>query len=355
MTGKYESIQIGRAFAAFIVILLHSISVSQDIASSGLGLPRWLSTGYAGVDVFFVISGFIIALVTDREGCTAGPFLERRLLRIVPFYWLFTCIWFCFAVMDGDNNAQRSLVASLLVLPVRETPVLAVGWTLQQEFVFYAIVALLLALRRIGWLPWTLALLFAVGIVWHAAIPEYWDFRIFSLYQFQFLLGILVYRARGTIAQLSPGLLLGAGAAGFVAAGWLVDRAYGGAYVSTHPNGLPGLVRVVTFGLCGALLIGGLIALERRSGRLLENGASHFAVRLGDASFVLYLSHPLIFLLVGKAARAIGLSASWTAPVLAFAIAAAMGFALAFHRSVEKPFLAWIQGWRTRFARAVQA
>jgi peptidoglycan/LPS O-acetylase OafA/YrhL len=348
---KYRSVQVGRAFAALIVVLVHSYDVSSNFGPHGLGVPRWLSPGYAGVDLFFVISGFIICLVTDRPGVQPTEFLWRRVVRILPLYWLFTLFWFWLSGAIGHPAGPRSLMDSLLLAPLPTGPVLVVGWTLEQEFLFYFIVAALIALRRLAWLPWVMAAISVAAVAWHLALPGVWDYRIFCLYHLQFFFGVLLYRYRERVIALSPALLIAGGALGFLASGYLADQIYAGVPVATKPEGLDGLIRVTVFGLSSAMLLGGLLALERRVPAWFETRAANFAVRIGDASYVLYLGHLIVFGIVGSLVAALGLAAGWAVPVHVGAIAAAIAFALAFHRSVEQPFLAWA---RRRPARLAQ-
>lgn len=350
MAEKYRSVQVARAFAAFIVVLVHSYDVSHKFGPDGLGVPRWLSPGYAGVDLFFVISGFIICLVTDRPNVRPGPFLWRRAIRILPFYWLFTLFWLWLSGAVGHSTGPRSLLDSLLLVPLPTGPVLVVGWTLEQEFLFYFIVAALLALRRLAWLPWVMGAISLAAIAWHLALPGVWDYRIFCLYHVQFLFGVLLYRHRERIVALSPALLLAGGAVAFLASGYAADLLYGGGPVATRPDGVAGLIRVVSFGLASVLLLGGLLGLERRAPAWFETRSARFAVRIGDASYVLYLGHLILFGAIGSLVAAAGIGAGWAVPVHLAAVAAAIAFALAFHKSVEQPFLDWAHRRRVRLA-----
>ncbi|WEK48192.1 MAG: acyltransferase [Candidatus Andeanibacterium colombiense] len=350
MAQKYRSIQVGRAFAALIVVLVHSFDVSRHFGPHGLDFPRSLSPGYAGVDLFFVISGFIICLVTDRPNVKPGPFLWRRAIRILPLYWLFTLLWFWLSGAIGHSTGPRGLMDSLLLAPLPTGPVLVVGWTLEQEFLFYFIVAALLTFRRLAWLPWVMAAISLAAAVWHVALPGVWDYRILCLYHVQFFFGVLLYKYRERIVGLSPALLIGGGALAFLAAGYAADHIYAGVPVATKPEGWSGLFRVTSFGLSSAMLLGGLLALERQAPAWFGSRAARFAVRLGDASYVLYLGHLILFGIVGSLIAAAGIAHGWAIPVHAATILATIGFALAFHHSVEQPFLDWAHRRRARLA-----
>ncbi|MFL5438703.1 MAG: acyltransferase family protein, partial [Myxococcales bacterium] len=86
------SVQVARAVAALMVVTWHFSAVYNDILPRGtsLGTPAFLQFGYAGVDLFFVISGFIISLITDKDDFRFSEFMVRRAIRILPFYALFT-------------------------------------------------------------------------------------------------------------------------------------------------------------------------------------------------------------------------------------------------------------------------
>src|SRR5262249_47851617 len=161
------NIHLLRALAALAVVYFH---VTSD---AGLQLP--VNIGAHGVDVFFVISGFIIAYIGARS---PDGFLVRRLIRIVPFYWAATLVVFAVAllyphVMRTTQADFAQLVYSLLFIP-RETPyagmlpTLILGWSLNYEMYFYVLFALslLLARRRAPLVCAALITAILLAIVW---------------------------------------------------------------------------------------------------------------------------------------------------------------------------------------------
>src|SRR3954468_16333996 len=98
-------VQGRRGIAAALVVLYHYLGF---IAKGQSGESLLSPFGASGVDVFFVISGFIMMISTDRPGMTAGAFLRRRFLRIVPLYWVLTVAAFILAtiVSPGGVTAQ---------------------------------------------------------------------------------------------------------------------------------------------------------------------------------------------------------------------------------------------------------
>jgi exopolysaccharide production protein ExoZ len=153
-------IQVLRFLAAFAVVAFHA----WGIAPEGYKVPDdvfafVLSWGGRGVDLFFVISGFIIFYATHRANQDAGEFLRRRVERIVPLYFFVTFAVTLLGVALPDTFGTpdwftlRHIVKSLAFISFTdgEAPVVYVGWSLEYEMYFYLTAALLMALTRDVW------------------------------------------------------------------------------------------------------------------------------------------------------------------------------------------------------------
>jgi peptidoglycan/LPS O-acetylase OafA/YrhL len=168
---KLQSIQALRGVAALLVVLFHLRTLEmKSIADNGLTEPTWMgglfTNGYAGVDLFFVISGFIMVFVTrnSRSGPKpAADFLFARVTRIYPVWWAFVAAMTIYMTtaygMSGQSpgwlkatNGQPILpylAKSFLLIPQPAFPILNVGWTLVHEVYFYLVFTLfMLAPRR---------------------------------------------------------------------------------------------------------------------------------------------------------------------------------------------------------------
>ncbi|GGD97238.1 acyltransferase [Aureimonas endophytica] len=168
--GRLEGIQLLRALAALAVVFIHSITrisvTFPDKAGGSLFLTmrgnQW-TFGDAGVDIFFVISGFIMLYVHAGDFGKAGAvgeFLRRRVLRIAPIYWLLTSLGVALLVAGPDLFGHPRggldlawIAGSYLFLPLPSpegpiSPVLGVGWTLNYEFFFYGLFAVALLMPR---------------------------------------------------------------------------------------------------------------------------------------------------------------------------------------------------------------
>ena len=166
------SLQALRALAAWLVVFHHFMQVFFDFRADSLG-GRLLSTrGQVGVDIFFVLSGFVIQLSCAGRQVPGLTFLAQRLARIAPAYWLYTAITALILYAFGNlmpvyGVALPQLLLSLLFLPSQNPggfgfyPILPVGWTLNVEMLFYLLFALSFAVGE-RWRPWLVGALLAL-------------------------------------------------------------------------------------------------------------------------------------------------------------------------------------------------
>lgn len=150
-----SNLQVLRAVAAVIVIMLHTINLNPEYGFKSNVLPFFREWGRQGVDIFFVISGFVMVLTQHRKNRAVGGFIMDRIIRIVPIYWVLT-IFATLLSLTIPAMVRRLHVDLPLLLhsltfstvyaqvhgPASSIPVLYVGWTLEYEMTFYAIFAL---------------------------------------------------------------------------------------------------------------------------------------------------------------------------------------------------------------------
>lgn len=157
---KLHFLQATRAIAAWLVVTDHALlDITHNDPQNPLTLVAW-RLGSAGVAVFFVISGFIMVHISwetfGRHGA-AHKFLERRIARIVPLYWVATfaaLVYHRFSGTHGANAGSFELLQSLFFIPSVDPsgrlnpPIVPQGWTLSYEMIFYIAFALVLPFRR---------------------------------------------------------------------------------------------------------------------------------------------------------------------------------------------------------------
>ena len=152
-------IQILRAIAAVGVVIFHCVGTAHHYSSdmeSAIFLPFY--RGDVGVDLFFLISGFIIYYSTHKNKFGSGDFLARRLKRIIPMYWIATLLFVALiylvpSAFKGGVLEARHILTSLVFtsVPTGNMPIVYVGWSIEYEMLFYIIVALILLCSERVW------------------------------------------------------------------------------------------------------------------------------------------------------------------------------------------------------------
>lgn len=311
------SLQILRFVAAAMVVYVHAAQTAFVTTGSVGFVPYYIAgLGLTGVDIFFVISGVVIA--KTAPGLTPAQFAWRRIRRIVPLY--FVCCIPAVLVAAPAGFGWRELVATFLLWPatdVMTAPLLGVAWTLSFEMLFYASATLVLLNR--WWAP-------ALGGVFVAAFC----LRSFGpVFQFlgnpiiiEFLLGVALTRAPklgAGIATIAFGavLLLVTGTMDLAPAGGTLD----------FLRGDDSLNRVFVCGIPAAIIVYGTMQTQ---------AARSVWTYLGDASYALYLVHTFMIT---------PLQALWVKfpipaeAIIAIGLTTSVLFAWRVHELVEKPVL----------------
>lgn len=248
-----------------------------------------------GVDIFFVISGFIIVLASRNLHGTPGgvrTFLRRRFRRVVPLYWLFTTLMLgvLLAVPGAAKDTVldwQQVAGSYLFLPVerydgRIAPILSLGWTLNFEVFFYALFALSLLIPRKPGLILLLSgltLWVMIGAVFGFTAPalRFWSNPIVLEFGFGVCLGWFhLWRGRAVSPSLPISLALCCG-------GLLALCVFG------EVNGVP---RWLGAGLPAAALVTGAAFFWPHT--FAAGPVSRMGELLGDSSYALYLSHRFV-------------------------------------------------------------
>jgi peptidoglycan/LPS O-acetylase OafA/YrhL len=246
----------------------------------------------AGVDIFFVVSGFIM-WITTAKGMTTLEFYRRRILRIVPLYWLLTSVVLVTliaypSVVQTARFDMLHVLGSYLFFPVLHpvvgdmNPLLIPGWTLNYEMFFYAIFGVSLVLPALPRLILVSALLYGLASVHTLTIAtpptviQFYTAYIIIEFAFGMALGWL-YCSGGKVSGRFawPCFLIGAAAIAV-------------------SGGMP--VRGLSVGVPALLLVAGAVMIERLHGVPNIPGL-HL---LGNASYSLYLSHTIVLSAVGQ-------------------------------------------------------
>lgn len=361
MTKKPEgarplvSLQYLRAVAALLVVYLHAIIQVNTL--SGPNTSPWLEVGKCGVDIFFVLSGFVMWTSTaGRAGVL--EFLRRRLVRIVPLYWIVTLAAASVALMaprilNSTRFEIHHVLASLFFIPWRNPvvpyapggdltevlkPIITPGWTLNFEMFFYAQFALALLVPQRFRLAALVLIITSVYVLFSILSGTADAFAFYgSTLVFEFLAG-------SALAVIIGAVTIGA------------VQAPGSGTRATAPLAIPLAVLVLAFavllfddarfapsmraaalGIPAVVLVAAAVAIER-AGRL---PFIRLFDELGNASYSIYITH--IFSVAGLriVPRAFGLEPlALGRPffiVACLVVAASVG--LAVHLLVEKPLI----------------
>jgi exopolysaccharide production protein ExoZ len=328
---KLYGIQYLRAFAATGVVLFHAAERTGG----------HFAIGAAGVDIFFVISGFIMWVIAAERPVPPARFLAERVRRIVPVYWIATGVMIVGALLGLFPNLKLTLghaIGSLFFIPHRSPsngqiwPVLVQGWTLNYEIFFYLIFAGTLALAqraRLAALASIFLALAAAGLLVESRNPLVLTYT--NPIILEFLIGAVIGKL--WLDGRMPGPRVGIGLVAVALSGFAF---VGVTYVGFGP---------LTFGPLAAALVTGTLSLER-SGAV---GRIQSLTYLGDASYSIYLWHTLAISVVAKLAGWLSLS---FLPAFALAVATGTAVGVACHKLLEAPLSAALKAGSRRAAIA---
>ncbi len=294
-----KNIQVLRAIAANGVLISHLLIVEQKYGHAGPVLPAASHFGAFGVDLFFVISGFIMATIAmDRSW---QQFLVDRARRILPPYWFYTTLvlivsLYAPAVVNSSFAHPPSIWRSYLLIPDTVDPLLAVGWTLIHEMYFYLCFAFMLFLVGLrGFrlpvllLAWTAIVIILNAVFNHYGVKSPVAAVVAHPLTLEFIFGVGI----GMLIQKKTTVY----AASALAAGILILI-----IVLSLPDTAEGLIaernwsRPILVGVPCALIVYGAVAMEIKG----ASAAPGWLIALGNASYSTYLSHILVLSALGR-------------------------------------------------------
>lgn len=339
---KLILLQTLRGTAALFVVLYHAGGMSLFKLGNPF-LNGVFGFGSAGVDFFFVLSGFIIFYIHSKDLGHKGrlkSFITKRLQRIYPIYWLATLplipFYFLFpAFGEGYEKNLDVIASSLLLIPQSHPPVLSVGWSLSHEMLFYLCFSLAILLPprlslALAWVWGTATLAFSLTLASGFPSPSYLADFFFNARNLEFLAGCLCAYALRRWTLPARDLIAFFGVALFAIA------ALPG-YREMAPLGY-----VIAYGVPSALILLGCASRDMHAPLKVPA----FLDYLGNASYSIYLVHFPLLQVTIKAFGSLGRGSVVGEHVVIFASVGIgiLGGCL-FHSFVEKPLLQIFKQW----------
>jgi peptidoglycan/LPS O-acetylase OafA/YrhL len=286
---RYEGVQVLRALAVGLVIMTH-LKYAGDFSH-----VAWIRShaGGAGVDIFFVISGFVISASAESLGFSGARFVENRITRVAPLYWLTSIPLLVSMLKGGRPVSHGSLIDSFLFLPLADFGGLSryinpMGWSLSFELWFYLLFTIALAAARQHAWRAVLAVLLASSLLVGLFYQGNWLFPRFaaSPLTWEFGAGILIYKLRDRIHPFVVVLAV-IGTVVLAVLGWIAGEVRDpfGDFIADYGAAVR---RAATWGLLGVCLVVLVVHRDRKPGVRWPGPL----LRLGDYSYSLYLIQP---------------------------------------------------------------
>ena len=300
--SKIQNIQALRGIAVLSVVFFHLLTIEQKYGGSRTILPDLLQFGLFGVDLFFVISGFVMVTVTRGKfqiPRQALKFIYHRAARIYPTYWVYSILVLIVFLLRPTwvNNSQGNqvdILSSFLLLPSHTLPLVMVGWTLIHEMYFYLIFFLMFLLISERQLPYTI-LSWGLGVVLlNVYLKSSGPFMsiISHPLTIEFIGGCLlaiIYYKKDVKIKSSILILL------------VSLSLFASFYRYLSYQNITGFVeqlgwwRIIIFGIPALLTVYGFTRAER-NGYVIHSSL----IKVGDASYSIYLSHILTLSAIGR-------------------------------------------------------
>lgn len=275
---RFDWLQVLRAFAAINVVIFHAIGEASVRGADGPVIALLGGWGQNGVDIFFVISGFLMVHIQAVRPKSATGFFVDRVKRVVPIYWIVTAVMVFLIAAGLHDYWYKDIPLTEYVVRsfgfAHHDPAVYVGWTLNYEMGFYAIFAVSLLLPRGS----TYAAIGACALI----PPLTGEHQI--IYEFCFGMALGLIPISGGPRWLASALILSG------VLGLLASLGADHTLVDEDRNGMR---RVLLWGLPACLLVAGCLRLRMR--------APAWLCMLGDASYSIYLAQVFALLFVFKA------------------------------------------------------
>ena len=332
-----------RAIAASLVLFHHVAQTpGPEMTAASASLRQGFGPfGSAGVDLFFVISGFVIAHgISSNRAPRPHRFLAGRAIRIVPLFWLVSAVFAWQLWLAGSSFRLATIANTITLIPLPgqggfSYPVLYVGWSLAFELVFYLLAGIVLLAPRERRVPLLFAGMCCLSALGLAVKTSDGPLPFFAnMIMVEFALGVLAWLIwRRGIGPATAGWLTGIGLLLLVSGVLSFGQA-----IETDPAHIVSQAtswqRALMWGLPAAMITVGATSFP-----VDRSTSAGWLGRLGDSSFSLYLVHPCVLFAVGQWS-----AMAWIGNDLLFMLSLILlshGAAALLNFCVERPIIRW--------------
>ena len=298
------SVQFLRAIAALFVVISH---ISLKGLQYNINSFQWFHIGGSGVDLFFIISGFIMCYTTHNRNISFTKFIFARCKRILPLYWLVTLlalvVYIVAPSLVNSSGGETSIFASFTLIPNGDKYLVQNGWTLSYEFLFYLIFGISLIFKNIYLVicSCVITILVSFGFILRNEVTELSPFLNFLtdsiLLEFIFGIFCFVLYKKTSLSYIHSLVLICLGS-------FLMF------YQNEHGFLETSFGRTIHSGVPMVLVFLGTIGFESLLRNYNNNFISRLGVLLGDASYSIYLTHPFVLSPVAIICKHFGLLTS---------------------------------------------
>ncbi len=275
------SVQYLRAFASILVLLHHAAWKGEQYSTNPMG---WFHIGTAGVDLFFIISGYIMSYMTYNKNINFVDFIKARIVRIIPLYWTLTTIaliiYLFFPGKINSSGGTTEIFSSYFLIFTKNKYLIQNGWTLSYEFYFYILFSLgfIFSGKYRFLVPVSIIFILIIsGRIYNISDDSIYSF-FSNPYLLEFAFGMIAFQYLNKFNANNLIALIFIFLSGF-------------SFFILNNFGFIGY-RVMYFGIPSLLLFIGIVSLEKYFITHKENYILKFFEKIGDSSYSLYLVHP---------------------------------------------------------------
>lgn len=345
---RLYSVQYLRGFAVIIVAYIHGVKLQMGSGTESYQQKFNFMIGAFSVDMFFIISGFIMCYVFGKYSGIKDfiKYLKKKFIRInVVYYFTSLVMILCLFIFSPGEISLENIIKTLTIIPIFDSgdeftyPLIYVGWTLSYEWFFYILYAVFIILsivkRREIYLIYIFFALFIIGFFF--PIREIHYIFVTNPMFLEFGIGMAIAVIYRNVKKVHISIPVILGVVTLFIFIYLINNGIGKTGEAYLINkGIYAWHRVFTLGIPAALLFGTLLFLEKRT--TFNFYKSDKLAFLGDASYSIFLTHPILYFLISRIPHSILLLVNPDLLII-LNLLIVIGFGILYYKFIEKKLI----------------